>query len=270
MKLHIVPASTGLLWVRQGIRVFWRQPMALTLLFFGAMATMSLLTLLPFIGAALALALLPSLTLTLMVAATEANQGRTPMPSLLLVAFRAGRARLSAMLTLGGLYAAGFLLVIALSTLVDDGSFARVYLGGEPLTREIAASGAFQGAMWLMLLLYLPLSLLFWHAPGLVYWHQVPPAKALFFSIVACWRNLGAFFLYGLAWMGVFLATGMVLSLVIALLSFAGLGPGFAGGAMVAGALALATMLFTSVVFTFRDCFGPPQQDEAGTGAAIP
>jgi hypothetical protein len=28
------------------------------------------------------------------------------------------------------------------------------------------------------MVLYLPLSLLFWHAPGLVHWHGVPPVKA--------------------------------------------------------------------------------------------
>ena len=33
MKLNIVSARTGSLWVRQGIRNFWRQPLALTGLF---------------------------------------------------------------------------------------------------------------------------------------------------------------------------------------------------------------------------------------------
>ena len=63
MKLHIVPARTGLEWVRQGITVFWRQPMALAALFFMTMAAMSLATMLPLIGPAVALSLLPSATL---------------------------------------------------------------------------------------------------------------------------------------------------------------------------------------------------------------
>ena len=58
MKLNIVPARTGLQWVRQGITVFWRQPMALSALFFMTMAAMSLATLLPLVGPAVALALL--------------------------------------------------------------------------------------------------------------------------------------------------------------------------------------------------------------------
>ena len=258
MKLHIVPARAGLEWVRLGIRVFWRQPMALAALFFMTMAAMSLATMLPLVGPAVALGLLPSATLAMMVAAAEASQDRLPTPALLLVAFRTGKQRLNHMLTLGALYAVGFLGLMGLSALVDGGQFARVYLGGEPLTREMAESGSFQAAMWLSLLLYVPLSLLFWHAPGLVHWHGVPPVKALFFSLVACVRNFGAFMVFGLAWMGVFLAAGMVVALVTGLLSLA-VGTA-AGGLMVGAAMVLAAMFFSSVVFTFRDCFEPPEE----------
>jgi hypothetical protein len=242
--------------------------MALSALFFTTMAAMSLVTVLPLVGPAVALALLPSATLAMMVAAAQASQGRMPTPALLLVAFRTGRQRLRAMLALGAFYAAGFLLVMGVSALVDGGQFAQVYLGGQPLTRELAESGDFQVAMWLSLLLYVPLSLLFWHAPGLVHWHNVPPVKALFFSIVACLRNLGAFTVYGLAWVGVFLGAGIATSLVVSLLALAGLGAGAAGGVMVATALMLAAMFFTSVVFTFRDCFEAPEAPQSESPAA--
>lgn len=259
MKLHIVPARAGLEWARLGIRVFWRQPMALAALFFMTMAAMSLATLLPLIGPAVALALLPSATLAMMVAAGEATQGRFPTPALLLVAFRTGRQRLRDMLILGALYAVGFLAVMAISALVDDGQFARVYLGGEHHARG-GRGGDFQAAMWLALALYVPLSLLFWHAPGLVHWHGVPPVKALFFSMVACLRNFSAFTVYGLVWTGVFLGAGIVVSIAVTLLALLGLGSGVAGGIMVATALMLAAMFFTSVVFSFRDCFEPPER----------
>ena len=105
MKLHIVPARTGLAWVKLGIRAFWRQPMALAALFFMTMAAMSLATMIPLVGPAVALALLPSATLAMMVAAAEAVQGRFPTPAVLLVAFRTGRQHLRDMLVLGALYA---------------------------------------------------------------------------------------------------------------------------------------------------------------------
>ena len=258
MKLHIVPARTGMAWVKLGIRAFWRQPMALAALFFMTMASMSVATMVPLVGPAIALALLPSATLAMMVAAAEATQGRFPMPTVLLVAFRTGRQRLRDMLVLGALYAVGFLGVMGLSALIDGGQFAQVYLGGAPLTKEVAENPAFQSAMWLSMVLYLPLSLLFWHAPGLVHWHGVPPVKALFFSIVACVRNFGAFLVYGLGWLGVFLLGGLVVSIVSALLAVAGLAGAAAGGIMVGAAMMMAAMFFTSVVFTFRDCFDPP------------
>ena len=273
MKLHIVPARTGMAWVKLGIRAFWRQPMALAALFFMTMASMSLATMIPLVGPAIALALLPSATLAMMVASAEAMLGRFPTPAVLLVAFRTGRQRLRDMLVLGALYAVGFLGIMGLSALLDGGQFAQVYLGGAALTKEVAQDPAFQRAMWLSMLLYLPLSLLFWHAPGLVHWHGVPPVKALFFSIVACVRNFGAFLVYGLGWLGVFLLGGLVVSVVSALLAVAGLAGSAAGGIMVGAAMMMAAMFFTSVVFTFRDCFEPSSSttaQEAPHGEAPP
>ena len=263
MKLHIVPARTGIDWVKSGIRVFWRQPLAMAALFFMTMAAMSIASLVPLIGPALALALLPAATLVMMVAAAEALEGRFPTPAVMLKALRTGRDRLRDLAVLGALYAAGFLAVMALSALFDGGQFAMVYMGGEPMTREIAEDPRFQTAMWVSLVLYLPLSLLFWHAPGLVHWHGVPPVKSLFFSIVACVRNMGAFTLFGLGWLGVFLLGGVLISLVASLFAALGLlgagaAPGLVGSLMVGMALVMAGMFFSSVVFTFRDCFAPP------------
>lgn len=267
MKLHIVPARTGIDWVKSGIATFRRQPMAMAALFFMAMASMSLASVVPLVGPVLALALLPSVTLAMMVASAEALQGRSPTPAVLLVAFRTGRQRLRHMLQLGALYAAGFLATIAISALFDGGQFAQVYLGTVPLTEEVVADGDFQLAMWIAMLLYLPLSLLFWHAPGLVHWHGVPPVKSLFFSLVACLRNLGAFVVYGLGWLAVFALGGLVVSLLSGLLAAVGLlnqdnATATMGGIMVGLAMVMASMFFSSIVFTFRDCFEPPERRE--------
>lgn len=260
MKLQIVPARTGVQWVKLGVQTFWRQPMALAALFFLAIAGMSLVSLVPLIGPALSLALLPCTSLAMMVAAAEATQGRFPTPALLLVAFRTGRQRLNAMLTLGLLYALGFLAIMGLSALIDGGAFAEVYLGGEPMTREIAEDPAFQSAMWLSMALYLPLSLMFWHAPGLIHWHGIPPVKALFFSLVACMRNWRAYLVFGMAWTVFFMGCGIVLALVTGIL--ASLIGSIAGGIMVGAAMMLAAMFFTSVVFTFRDSFSAPDASD--------
>lgn len=261
MKLNIVPARTGLLWVKLGIRTFWRQPLALSGLFFLFMALMSLASLLPYLGNAVALGLLPAATLGLMAATREAEQGNFPMPSVLLSAFRAGRDQARAMLILGVLYALGFLAVLGISALIDGGHFARLYLVGGTLTREMIEASEFQAAMWVAMGLYLPLSLLFWHAPALVHWHGVPPVKSLFFSFVASLRNFGAMTVFGLVWMGVFMLTGMLVMVLSVVLGQ----PDLMGSIMFPAAMLLAAMFFTSLYFTFRDCF---VSDDATTSPA--
>ena len=251
MKLNIVPARTGIQWVKLGIKTFFKQPLALAGLFFMFMAVMSVLSIIPFIGSALALALLPAATLGFMAATQEAAKGKFPMPAILVTAFRAGQKQLRSMLVLGGIYAAGFLLVMALSTLIDGGKFAHLYLVGGNLSRELVMEADFQAAMWVSMALYLPLSMLFWHAPALVHWHGIQPLKSLFFSGVACIRNFWAFTLFGLAWTAVFMIAGLLVTSIAALVG----GPGAASTAMFPVALLLAAAFFTSIYFSFTDCF---------------
>ena len=256
MKLNIVPARTGILWVKLGIRTFFKQPLALAGLFFMFMAVMTIASQVPFIGIALAMALLPAATLGLMAATREATDGRFPMPVVLLAAFRAGKQQARAMLVLGALYALGFLLAMGVSYLVDGGGFARVYLGGAAPTREMMLEPEFQTAMWVFIGLHLPLSLLFWHAPALVHWHGLPPVKSLFFSLVACLRNFWAFAIFGLMWLSVLVLVVIGITTLAALLG----NPGLAGDFLFPVLLLMASMFFTSLYFTFRDSFEPPPE----------
>lgn len=251
MKLRHVPARTGLQWVRLGLQTFWRQPLAMVGLFFLFMLVLAVLSIVPLLGTVLALALLPAATLGLMAATREAASGKFPHPSVLLTALRAGPEQVRAMAVLGGIYAAGFLGAIGLSAVVDGGLFASLYLGGTPLTAEDLQQPAFQQAMWLFMLLYLPLSMLFWHAPALVHWHGIGPLKSLFFSLLACWHNKWALSVFMLVWGGVFLGGGMALSIVGLLLG----GEAALGLLVLPLALLMAAMFFTSLYFTFRDSF---------------
>jgi hypothetical protein len=258
MKLNIVPARAGIAWVKLGIGTFFKQPLALGGLFFMFMAVVSIATIVPVVGSAIALALLPAATLGLMVATQEATKGKFPMPLVLASAFRAGRERMRAMLILGAMYAIGFLLIMAFTTLFDGGQFARLYLVGGKVTQELLSDTGFQTASLVGMGLYMPLSLLFWHAPALVHWHGVPPTKAIFFSMVACTRNLGAYTVYGLLWLAVFAVGGVVTVSMAAMLGM----PALAAALMVPIALTMAAMFFTSVYFTFRDSFSVDTENE--------
>jgi hypothetical protein len=251
MKLNIVPARTGVLWVKLGMRTFLKQPLALAGLFFLFMAAMSVLSLIPVLGNVLALALLPGATLGLMAATKEAIGGKFPLPTVLLSAFRAGKKQLRAMLVLGAIYAAGFLLVLAISAMIDGGKFARLYLMGSTISAEALQEGDFELAVLVAMAFYMPLSLLFWHAPALVHWYGISPVKSLFFSMVACLRNFWAFTVYSLVWLCAFIAMGMVVALAATLAG----SPEAATAVMFPAAMLMAAMFFTSIYFTFEDSF---------------
>ncbi|MBK6568722.1 BPSS1780 family membrane protein [Candidatus Aalborgicola defluviihabitans] len=259
MKLQIVPARRGIHWVKAGVKTFFRQPLALSGLFFMFLALVSVISIVPVVGNVLSLALLPAATLGLMAATREADNGKFPMPVLLISAFRAGRQQMRAMSVLGALYAAGFVLILAFSALIDGGKCARLYLMGAPITSEMLQEGDFQLAILVVSALYLPLSLLFWHAPALVHWHGLPPVKSLFFSLVACLRNIRAFMVFGLAWTGMFLIFGIIMAMLGAMM-----GSAEAVAAMLYPAVMLVlAMFFTSIYFTFRDSFEFPTGEDA-------
>jgi len=262
MKLNLVTARAGTGWVREGLRTFFRQPLAFTSLFFFFMAVVSIASQIPFIGGMLTLMLLPTMTLALMAATAQAaGPDKLPAGSVFLAAMRAVRADARPLAVLGGIYALCFVVILAISAIADGGEFTKVYLLGAPLTAEVAETTAFQLAVWISMALYLPLSLAFWHAPALVHWYHVPPVKSIFFSFVACLRNIGALTLFGIAWLGVFIGVGIGISLVAGVLIAAGsMGSGSAvtivGNAlMVGGALVMAAMFFSSIWFSFRDSF---------------
>ena len=253
MNLQMVPARTGMLWVRQGLNIFWRQPLAFSGLFFLFMAVVSLVSLVPVVGSVLALMLLPALSTGMMAATRVALSGRFPMPGVLFIAFRPGPAR-PAMVQLGGLYAVGFLLMMGLSALIDGGQFAATYLGQTPITPERVNGDAFQLALWFSMLLYAPFSMLFWHSPALVQWQAVPPVKSLFFSWMACWRNLGAFLVYVSLWALMFAGAG-ALALTASLL----LGdPSWMVTLLMPLALLVAAMFFASMLYTVEGSFSLP------------
>ena len=249
MKLNIVPARTGIAWVKLGLRTFVRQPLALTGLFFMYAATLLFSLVIPLAGPLLASLLVPAGSLGLMAAAAEASEGRFPMPTLLVAGFRKGRGETRAMLALGLVYfALSSLLTLVLYLGMGEGA-------GNP--QQVRASPA----LLFVALLQLPMLLIFFLAPGLVHWHGVSAAKSLFFSVIAFWRNLGAFAVFIAAWwmilFGCVLAIGLVLGLLGVKPSVESLSP----IVLLAG-----TVISTSMYFTFRDSF---RDDAPGEPPAV-
>lgn len=243
MKLNIVPASTGIQWVKLGMRTFLKQPLALAALVFLYSTIAVAMLIVPLAGPFLMMAMVPMGTLGLMAATRVAETRAFPMPTILFTAFRASKERVRAMVVLGLLYAAALFVMVLLVSLVVPAQAE-----GKTAT-EVMQSPEFRTTLGVSALLYLPISLAFWHAPALVHWHGVPPVKSLFFSFVACIRNIRAFAVYGISWilvvLGIFVASGV-----------AAMASPWLSGVVFGATSTIATIAFyISIYFTFRDSF---------------
>jgi hypothetical protein len=214
------------------------------------MLTIGLLSGLPLVGGVLALILFPGATLVLIVAAKEAAQGKFPMPTLLIQSFRTGGR---ALLVLGGFYALGVLLLFIGTALIDGGAFLKILMVKmtDPEKQKLVQESQVELAILLVAILNVPLSLLFSQAAAVVHWNQSSPVKSLFFAVVALVRNFWAFAVYGLVWLAVLMAMGLVLSIVGVLTGSAEPNLVF----VLPLVLLMATMMYISMYFPFRDSF---------------
>ncbi|WP_140635263.1 BPSS1780 family membrane protein [Methylibium rhizosphaerae] len=291
MKLKHAGFREGVLWVRSGFRVFFRYPLAFTGLFMMFMFGELLLLVLPWLGPVLFLASLPLVSAGFVLATERALRGRAPLPDVFFEPLRTGRARRVEFAKLGVLYTLAVVLVVALISAIDGDRLERWQQAvweeaqqgtpqgapasapdAQPATPDTPADQSpaasrprsadraliedpqLQFSLLLRLALIVPLSLVFWHAPALIHWGGVPVTKSLFFSAVACWRNLGAFIGFGLAWSVVVLTFGAVTTMLFVFIGQPQLVP----LAVMPAALMFSTVFYASLYFTFVDSFSPP------------
>jgi hypothetical protein len=260
MKLRIVPAQQGALWVRQGFRVFAKQPLAFSGLFAAFLFAVFLLSLIPLIGSLLLLALLPLATLGFMLGTQKALAGGVPLPRSFVEPLRGGRSSAAALLQLGLIYAACTFAIIWLSDAVDGGALDKLMeaLASGKATPETIGQQIADPALEMGLLLRFGLAALlsvpFWHAPALVHWDRQGVAQSLFSSTVACWRNKGAFAVFGVCWATVILLFALVANVLAAALAQ----PQLLALAAMPASLLFSTVFYASLFFTFADCFELP------------
>ena len=245
MKLNIVPARTGIQWVKLGVQTFFRQPLGLTGLVFMYGAVYALLAAIPWVGVIALAVLTPAATLGMFVAVERVTNGTFPMPSVFLAGFRSGPACSRSMLVLGLMHVGILFLLLGALALFFPGPAIQA----TEATATVPAKVQLSPVILVAAALQLPLLVLFAFAPALVYWHGITPAKSLFFSAIAFWRNIRAFVTYGATWF-LLLALLLILLLLVSggnravMLQF--LAPFF---------LVFLAMLFTSMYFSFRDSF---------------
>lgn len=233
------------------------------------------------LGSLLVAMLTPALTVGFLQACRLADGGLPAHPILLLAPFRSGRTTLRRLLTLGSIQT-GALVVILLSTTGAD-AFRLEPVNAPPAHTAAAPAGPAREAgrpattaatepsgmpseaeqaelrreaieRFVQGIAYLPVALLMWYAPMLVAWHQLPAGKALFFSLVAVWRNRSAFMVYGIAWLAVWLTLSIAIALVTTLV---GIGS-FAAIVAAPLVMLLLTCMYCSVYPTYATVFVDP------------
>jgi hypothetical protein len=275
LKLKSVSAGEGVRWVRQGFATLARRPMpfvGLVSTFYFAMVLM--LALRPPLPLMLLWAsALPIISLGFMNATRLVADTQTSTLAAFLAPLRPGRPVGRALLLLTLAYFVTNVIIALISSVAYGdslGALVEAETSEAPSTSVIAERVA-DPRLAVGILVQVGLATLFsvpfWHAPALVYWGGQGVAQSLFSSTIACWRNRGAFLLYGLAFLVVVFGFLVVAAILHALL----------GGGRVAAMLSVSiafiipTAFYASLYFTFRGCFesadtaSPPAPDGAST-----
>jgi hypothetical protein len=256
MKLNQVGAGHGVWWVRRAFGLFFKRPWAFVGLFIACFIGALFLNVMPLIGPVLVLAALPLGSLAFMIASRAVLDDLPILPGVPNDTLRGPRARRLALLQLGLAYAVATILIMLLANASDGGALERLFetLGTSATPESMAAAMAdprLGVGMVVRFGLAGLLSVPFWHAPALVHWGGYTATKSLFFSTVACWRNRGAFLVYGAVWVAVILLLGVVANLVAAVLGQAQPVVFF----MAMASLIVSAAFYVSLYFTFDDCF---------------
>ncbi|MEA3192656.1 MAG: hypothetical protein QOD26_989 [Betaproteobacteria bacterium] len=248
MRARIVSAAHGARWLLEGWNLFRAAPFAWLALLLAYWLLMTLVSLVPFLGVAVASIVVPAFSVGFMSAARAASLRANVELSLLFEGFRHA---LRAQLLLGAVYLVCLALVLGGSALADEGALARWMLTGRRPANEVLQSDDFLAALACAAALYAPVTMMFWFAPPLAAWHSASPPKALFYSFFACLMNWRAFVAYGAAAALVTLVLPFIV--VVTLRSVIG-GASFAWLAFPLLGVLLPT-LFASFYASYRDVF---------------
>jgi len=255
MQARIVSAAHGARWMAEGWRIFRAAPFGWIVAVLGYWLLMSILSVVPLVGVAVAAVLVPAFSVGFMALARASARGGRGVPLDTRLLFEGFRHEPRAQLALGAVYLASLALLLGASALADDGALAQWMLTGRRPSDEALYSDDFLAALGAAGALYAPVMLAFWFAPPLASWHGTGAAKALFFSFAASLMNWRAFLAYGAVAAALTLVLPLVLVTTLSLV--AGGSQALPVAALVFPLLVLLLpVFFASFYASYRDVFG--------------
>lgn len=245
-----LPARTGWHWLKAGFGLFRMQPGILMMFVFTNFMMSLLLSALPFIGAPLAVLLIPVFSMATLEGCRQIDAGRKVNFDVLLTGFRPPMVR--QLCKLGVVYLVLSVAVTLLMRGMIDRSFFEQFADANP-DNPVRMADADLMALLLILALQAMVLLLLAFAAPLIYWQKMLPGKATFYSVFAVLRAKGAFLTLLMCWAGLFLA--------IALVATAIFGNGSGGRVVIVWLMLLFVLLLQCGLYAaYRQIFGVPDE----------
>jgi hypothetical protein len=195
-----LPASTGIVWLKQGFALFRQQPGVLMMLIITNLLVAMLLSPLPVLGPILSCVAIPSFTIAIQQACRLIDEGQRVHLNVILTGFSKESA--TPLFKLGLVYLALFgMFSLGKLLFVDPVALKAVMSAVEAKAKVVPDSGTvlvFSGLILVLGLAALTLSF----APGLTYWKRMPTFKAVFYSVFAVLGAKAAIAVMLFTWIG--------------------------------------------------------------------
>lgn len=236
MQARQVNAVNGWHWIVGGFLFFRQNPLIWIALFMVYLLVGMTLSVVPVVGPIMLNLLAPVFVAGFMLGCRALDVGEDLEISHLFGGFKKNTAQL---ITVGGIYLAGMIVVVGVILLAGGGEALVAVLNHDPAQQRIllseSAGEGFMLASLLGLACLVPLMMAYWFAPVLVLFHDMKAMDAMKLSLTACVGNLRAFLVYG------------VVSMVLMLLAFLPLGLGL---------LVMIPTITASLYVSYKDIFG--------------
>ncbi len=234
MESRQVNAGNGWSWIVGGFELFKQSPVIWIALFFIYLLIGMAMSIIPVIGPIVLNLLAPVFMAGFMLGCRAMESGEELEINHLFAGFKQHTSQL---ITVGGIYLAGIIIVVGIVALSGGGAAALEAMShpqNMPRESAAAASSTFLLAALVGLALLVPLVMAYWFAPILVVFHEIKALDAMKLSFTACMRNIMPFLVYGL------------ITMVLILLAFIPLGLGL---------LVMIPTMTASLYVSYKDIF---------------
>ena len=208
MNIRSVDAGSGWDWIRGGFGLFRQNPVIWIALFFIYLLVCMALSIVPVVGPIVLNLLAPVFMAGFMLGCQALESGEELEINHLFAGFKQNTSQL---ITVGGLYLAGIIMIVGLMFAMTGG--AVLAMGQQGQAMGAAVSADMLPAALVALALLLPLIMAYWFAPTLVVFHGISAVDAMKLSFTACLRNILPFTVYSLISMVLLLLAAIPLGL---------------------------------------------------------